>query len=126
MLPEEAAATMLYIAWDMAHKAEKESGAKMRAITDKAWKAREDAEKTAEAARWRQKVAASPVITPEELKTMEDEVKFSEEKHELATLAEDETRLAMYECQEKFAEVKRLYAARDMVRVRLECEDTRT
>ena len=111
MLPEEAAAAMLYIAWDLAHKAEKESGAKMRAITDKAWKAREEASKEAEAALWRQKVAQSHKITSKELKTMEDEVKFSEEKHELATLAEDETRLAIYECQEKFAEAKRLYAA---------------
>ena len=111
MLPEESAAAMLYIAWDMAHKAEKEIGVKLRAITTAAWKAREESEKEAEAARWRQKIAASPEITPEELKTMEDEVKFSEEKHELAKLAEDETRLAMYELQDKFAKVKRLYAA---------------
>jgi hypothetical protein len=107
MLPEESHAAIMYIAWDLAHKAEQES----RTFSAKAWRAREDAEQAAEAARWRQKVAASPEITPEELKALEKAAKEAEAAHELARCAENETRLAMYECRKKFAEAKRLYVA---------------
>tara|TARA_R110000868_G_scaffold10649_1_gene51740 strand:- start:125 stop:493 length:369 start_codon:yes stop_codon:yes gene_type:complete len=112
MLPEEANAAMLYIAWDLAHKAEKESAEQMRAHTDRAWKAREEAEKEAEEARWRQKVTVGTDIAPEELKALEEAVKAAEKNHELATNAEDDTRMALYDCEDKLREAIEFVAAR--------------
>ena len=112
MLPEEARAAMLYIAWDLSHKAEQQSGAEMRARTAKAWKAREEAEKEAEAARCRQKVAQGPDITPEELKALEEEVKFAEEEEALAILARNAARKSARESREKLRESKQFVAAR--------------
>ena len=112
MLPEEATAAMLYIAWDLAHKAEKESAAKMRAHTDRAWKAREQAEKEAEAALWRQKVAAGPDISLEELKALEEEAKAAEERFDLAVSANHASRAAMYECEERLRAAKKFVAVR--------------
>lgn len=112
MLPEEANAAMLYIAWDLANKAEKESAEQMRAHTDRAWKAREQAEKEAEAARWRQKVTVGTDITPEELKTLKETVKAAKRQHELATKAEDNARMAVYECEERLREAIKFVAAR--------------
>ena len=112
MLPEESRAAMLYIAWDLANRAEKESAEKMRAHTDRAWEARGQAEKEAEAARWRQKVLAGPDISPEDLKAVEAAVEAAERQHELATKAEDDARIAMYECEEKLREAIQFVAAR--------------
>jgi hypothetical protein len=112
MIFEEARAAMLYIAWDLANKAEKESAAKMRAHTDRAWEARGQAEKEAEAARWRQKVLAGPVITPEDLKALKEAVEAAERQHALASQAEDDTRMAVYECEERLREAIKFVAAR--------------
>lgn len=112
MLPEEARAAMLYIAWDLANKAEKESAAKMRAHTDRAWEARGQAEKEAEAARWRQKVTVGTDITPEDLKALKEAVEAAKRQHELASQAEDDARMAVYECEERLREAIKFVAAR--------------
>lgn len=112
MLPEEARASMLYAAWDLANKAEKESAEKMRAHTDRAWKARGEAEKEAEAALWREKVLAGPDISLEELKALEEEAKAAEERFDLAVSANHASRAAMYESQKIFKEAKKFYADR--------------
>ena len=112
MLPEEARAAMLYIAWDLANKAEKESAAKMRSHTDRAWEARGQAEKEAEAARWREKVLAGPDISLEELNALEEEAKAAEERFDLAMSADHAARAAMYESQKIFKAAKKFYAAR--------------
>ena len=112
MLPEEARAAMLYIAWGLANKAEKESAEQMRAHTDRAWKARGQAEKEAEEARWRQKVAVGTDISPEELKALKDAVKAAERQHALATKAEDDARMAVYGCEERLRAAKKFVAVR--------------
>lgn len=112
MLPEESRAAMLYIAWDLANRAEKESAEQMRAHTDRAWEARGQAEKEAEAARWRQKVLAGPDISLEELNALEEAVEAAKRQHELATKAEDDARMAMYESEKIFKAAKKFYAAR--------------
>lgn len=118
MLPEEANAAMLYIAWDLAHKAEKESAAKMRAHTDRAWEARGQAEKEAEEARWRQKVLAGPDLAPGELEALEEEAKSAEERFDLAMSAGHAARAAMYESQKIFKEAKKFDAARKKLAAR--------
>jgi hypothetical protein len=112
MLPEEANAAMLYIAWDLAHKAEKESAAKMRAEADMRWKSWMKASDEAEAALWREKVLAGPDISPEELKALKDAVKAAERQHALATKAEDDARMAVYGCEERLRAAKKFVAVR--------------
>ena len=112
MLPEESRAAMLYIAWDLANRAEKESAEKMRAHTDRAWEARGQAEKEAEAARWRQKVLAGPDISPEDLNALKEAVKAAKRQHELSTRAEDDARMAVYECEERLREAIKFVAVR--------------
>ena len=118
MLPEKAKADALYIAWDLAHRAEKESGEKMRAESQMLWKSWMKASEEAEAARWREKVLAGPDISPEELKALKDAVKAAERLHALATKADHAARAAVYECEE------RLRAAKKFVAVRKELEKT--
>lgn len=112
MLPEEANAAMLYIAWDLAHKAEKESAAKMRAEADRRWKSWMKASEEAEAALWREKVLAGPDISLEELNALEEEAKAAEERFDLAMSANHAARAAMYESQKIFKAAKKFYAAR--------------
>ena len=112
MLPEEAHAAMLNIAWDLATKAEKESAAKMRAETDMLWKAWMKASGEAEAALWREKVLAGPDITPEGLKALGEAVKSAKRQHDLATQAEDDTRMAKYDCEDRLREAIKFVAAR--------------
>ena len=112
MLPEKAKADALYIAWDLAHKAEQESGAKMRAETAMLWKSWMKASKEVEEALWRQKVLAGPDITPEGLKVLEEEAKSAEERFDLAMSADHAARAAMYESQKIFKEAKKFDAAR--------------
>ena len=112
MLPEEARAAMLYIAWDLANKAEKESAAKMRAEADMRWNSWRKASEEAEAALWREKVLAGPDISLEELNALEEEAKAAEERFDLAVSADHAARAAMYESQKIFKEAKKFDAAR--------------
>ena len=112
MLPEEANAKMLYMAWDLANKAEKESAAKMRAETEMMWKSWMKASKEAEAALWREKVLAGPDISLEELKALEEEAKAAEERFDLSVSANHAARAAMYESQKIFKEAKKFVAVR--------------
>ena len=112
MLPEKAKADALYIAWDLAHKAEQESGAKMRAETAMLWTAWMKASKEVEEALWRQKVEAGPDLAPGELEALEEEAKSAEERFDLAMSADHAARAAMYESQKIFKEAKKFDAAR--------------
>ena len=122
MLPEEARAAMLYIAWDLANKAEKESAAKMRAEADMRWNSWRKASEEAEAALWREKVLAGPDISLEELNALEEEAKAAEERFDLAVSADHAARAAMYESQKIFKEAKKFDAARKKLAAREKSE----
>ena len=122
MLPEKAKADALYIAWDLANKAEKESAAKMRAETTMLWTAWMKASKEVEEALWRQKVEAGPDLALGELEALEEEAKAAEERFDLAVSADHAARAAMYESQKIFKEAKKFDAARKKLAAREKSE----